>query len=112
MAWDGSAATAVWDWDSVAALSEAAIVGAAAAVYPSSPDGTVVAATAAETERFLDAYIEARGRRWTDDAVRIMWAAGLWVLSYNAKKEALGGGSGYLAHLGAEGSLRLSRAVG
>ncbi len=112
MAWDGSAATAVWDWDSVAALSEAAIVGAAAAVYPSSPDGTVVAATVAETERFLDAYTEARGRRWTDDAVRIMWAAGLWVLSYNAKKEALGGGSGYLMHLGAEGSLRLSRAVG
>jgi hypothetical protein len=112
MAWDGDVPVAVWDWDSVAAPPEVGVVGAAATVYPSSVDGTVVAATMAQTEQFLGAYIQARGRRWSEHELCAMWGYGLWVLSYNAKKEVYGGGTGYLAHLEREGSLRLNRAGG
>lgn len=31
--------------------------------------------------------------------LEVAWAAGLWVLLYNAKKECAGGGRGYLDHL-------------
>lgn len=111
MAWNGDRPTAVWDWDSVAVRHEPAIAGLAAAVYPSTPDGMVVAATIAQTEAFLQAYAGARGRPWRADDTPVLWAAGLWVLAYNAKKESLGGGKGYLAHLAAEGDLRLKRAL-
>ena len=108
--WVGQHPVAVCDWDSAATLPEGAIAGAAAAVFPSSSDGRVVAATLSETACFLEAYLSARGAPWTGDEAEIAWAAGLWVLAYNAKKEAHGGGRGYLGHLEAEGRSRQSLA--
>ncbi len=102
---------AVDDWDSVAGLCEPAIAGAAAAVFPSSPDSRTVAATMQQTEPFLDAYQIARGIHWTREDQEICWAAGLWVLAYNAKKETLGGGTGYLRHIEREARERLGRAA-
>jgi hypothetical protein len=85
--WNGRAPLAVDDWDSVAALSEPAIAGAAATVFPSSPYGRTIAATIEQPEAFLDAYQAQRGTRWNKEEEEICWAAGMWVLTYNAKKE-------------------------
>ncbi len=108
--WEGTTPLAVDDWDSVAVLDERAIAGAAATVFPSSPDGRVIAATIDQTQIFLDAYQAARGVYWSTEEQEICWAAGLWVLAYNAKKESLGGGTGYISHLEREASERVRRA--
>lgn len=108
--WRGRTPVSVDDWDSVATLSEPAIAGAAAAVFPATPDGRTVAADVEQTAAFLDAYQEARDIDWTADELEIGWAAGMWVLAYNAKKEARGAGRGYLEHLGRELRERMRRA--
>lgn len=108
--WNGQKPLAVDDWDSVTPLSEPAIAGAAAAVFPASPDGRTVAATIQQTEAFLDAYEAVRGSRWKREDKELCWAAGLWVLTFNAKKETLGGGRGYLKNLEREASERMLRA--
>jgi Phosphotransferase enzyme family len=108
--WNGQKPVAVHDWDSVAALSEPAIAGTAATVFTSSPDGRTVAASIQQTEAFLDAYQAMRGARWNREEEEACWAAGMWVLTYNAKKETLGGGGGYLKHLEREASERMRRA--
>ena len=96
--WDGSTPVLVHDWDSLAIRPEAAIAGAAATVYPSN-DTTVVAATIEQTGAFLDAYWRVRPAQWSSKADQVAWCAGLWVITYNAKKEIVGGGAGYLEHL-------------
>lgn len=83
----------VHDWDSVAAQPEAVIAGAAAAVFPASGPAAV-ATTLEEAEAFLACYERARGRPWSDDERQVCWAAGLWVLAYNAKLETLRGDRG------------------
>jgi hypothetical protein len=117
--WLGGAPHVVDDWDSVAALSEHAMAGAAAAVFAATADGRVVAATIEQTEAFLDAYRSARGVRWGRDDEQVCWAAGLWVMAYNAKKETvgrrtgrttLGGWTGYTEHCRRELCERLGRA--
>ena len=70
----------------------------------------MVAATVGQTEAFLDAYQLARGLHWSPSELEICWAAGLWVLAFNAKKETLGGGAGYLKHLETEARDRMDRA--
>jgi hypothetical protein len=63
--------------------SEAVLVGFAAAQY-----STVSAdelATVEDTERFLDAYCHARGRRFSTDELQRSWAAGVWTRAYDAK---------------------------
>lgn len=116
--WLDGAPHVVDDWDSVAALPEPAIAGAAAAVYPASANGRVVAATIAETEAFLRAYQRARGP-WGPGDEQVCWTAGLWVMTYNAKKEivgrrtgrkTLGGWTGYAEHCKREARNRLGRA--
>ena len=58
--WKGDELLVVHDWDSAVADSEAVLVGFAAALYSTvSPDEL---ATVEETDRFLDAYCDARGR--------------------------------------------------
>lgn len=99
--WIGDRPVMVHDWDSLAIRSEPAIAGAAAAVYPSNGT-TAVAATIDQTAAFLDAYRATRLDHWSSDDDAIAWCAGLWVLTYNAKKESLGRGSGYLEHLADE----------
>ena len=95
--WSGDRPVAVHDWDSVAIRPDATLAGIAAAVHPSN-GALVVAATVEQTAAFLDAYRRHRPR-WTADDDRSAWASGLWVLAYNAKKETVGGGRGYLDHL-------------
>ena len=107
--WDGDAPVIVHDWDSLAIRTEAAIAGAAAAVYPTN-GVTAVAATIDQTAAFLDAYRQVRTAHWSTDSDEIAWSAGLWVLAYNAKKESLGGGKGYLHHLREELARRRSYA--
>jgi hypothetical protein len=107
--WNGATPVLVHDWDSLAIHPEATIAGAAAAVFPSNGT-TVVAATVDQTAAFLDAYRSARPAHWSADAEQLAWCAGLWVLSFNAKKETLGGGGGYLDHLEAELAERAARA--
>ena len=107
--WDGSAPVVVHDWDSLAIRTEAAVAGAAAAVYPAN-GVTASAATIAQTAAFLVAYREVRSAQWTTASDEIAWCAGLWALTYNAKKETLGGSIGHLEHLGSELSTRRSYA--
>ncbi|MEN3272165.1 MAG: hypothetical protein V7636_926 [Actinomycetota bacterium] len=98
--WRGDQPVVVHDWDSLAIRPEPAIAGVAAATFTTNGRGNT-AATVADTAAFLDTYARQRPS-WTDNDPAIAWCAGLWVLLYNAKKETLGGGTGYLQHLTAE----------
>ena len=81
--WDGDELLVVHDWDSTAADGEAVLAGFAAALHSAvSPDEQ---ATAEETGMFLDAYCDARGRRFSADEVQLSWAAGVWTRAYDAK---------------------------
>jgi hypothetical protein len=92
MRWRDRRLHAVFDWDSAAARPEAVTVGCAAAVYTATGDPG--AATVADSEAFLDAYGDARGRALSKDEREACWAAGLWVRSFNAKKESRDEGAG------------------
>ena len=104
---DGHIAVA-YDWDSLGSRSDPAIAGAAATVFASAPGGPV-AADLGQTDAFLDAYRKGRPS-WNEHASELAYAAGLWVLLYNARKELAGGGAGYLEHLNRELQARLERA--
>jgi hypothetical protein len=106
--WRSGHIAVVYDWDSLGIRTEPGLAGAAAAVFPSTPGGPV-AADLDQTDAFLRAY-RLRRRHWDDDATEVAYAAGLWVLLYNARKELAGGGSGYLAHLARDLQERLQRA--
>jgi hypothetical protein len=81
--WSGDELLVVHDWDSTAADSEAVLVGFAAALYSTvSPDEL---ATVGETEQFLAAYCDARGRALSADELQRSWAAGVWTRAYDAK---------------------------
>ena len=107
--WDGGTPVLVHDWDSLAIRAEPSIAGAAAAVYPSNGT-TAIAATVDETAAFLDAYARARPGAWSAHSEEVAWCSGLWVITYNAKKESLGGGVGYLEHLDLERAERSAHA--
>jgi hypothetical protein len=107
--WRGNVPAAVLDWDSIALRPEAAVAGAAAAVFPSL--AATVAATIDQTENFLAAYQDARPIAFTPEEMQIAWAAGGWVLAFNARKESVSGVQGpYQRHLATEGPDRLRRA--
>jgi hypothetical protein len=81
--WSGGALLVVHDWDSMVADGEAVLVGFAAALC-----STVSAdelATVEDTERFLAAYCQARGRELTPGELERSWAAGVWTRAYDAK---------------------------
>jgi hypothetical protein len=44
-----------------------------------------------ESAAFLDAYLHARGRRWTSGDYAAFWAAGLWQRAFDAKTRSLDG---------------------
>lgn len=95
--WQDGELVAVHDWDSVVALPEMAIAGAAAAVFPA--DRLPLSdATVAESEAFLVAYAAARGRPWSDEERQLAWAAGLWVRAFNAKKAFVRDPDSLVAH--------------
>ena len=107
--WRGDRPLAVHDWDSAVAQPEPVVAGLAAAVWPA--DGTPdQAATVEQTEQFVAAYEQARGRPWTPAERQACWAAGLWVRAFNAKKERLSGGGPQLERLAAEVGERAARA--
>jgi Phosphotransferase enzyme family len=96
----------VHDWDSIVSRPEAAIAGVAAAVFPGF--GGPGTATLEETATFLRAYEQACGHRWSLEEREICWAAGLWTMAYNAKKDALDGNrSALLERVAGEATERL-----
>ena len=103
--WQGDTPLAVHDWDSVISAPEPIVVGLAAAVWPAGI--TAASATVDETAAFLDAYQAARGAAWSAGEVGAAWAAGLWVLAFNAKKASF---DGYATLDPAEADERLHRA--
>jgi hypothetical protein len=86
--WSDGRPLIVHDWDSAAARPEATIAGVASAVFTvtGNPPSS---ATIAETERFLDAYQEVRGKSFSQEELRAAWASGLWVKAFNTKKTRL-----------------------
>lgn len=90
--WSGPHPMVVHDWDSVVALPEPVIAGAAALSFPNDTDATT--ASVAECAVFLAAYAAARKRPWSPAELEVCWAAGLWVFAFNAKKESLAGAAG------------------
>jgi Phosphotransferase enzyme family len=78
----------VHDWDSIVGQREATIAGAASAVFTAT-GAPNTSANLEQTEAFLVAYGEARGRPWTSEESELAWAAGLWVRVFNAKKATL-----------------------
>lgn len=85
--WKGRELVAVHDWDSVIRQPEAAIAGFAAVSFC----GLEKPAPHAEIVAFLDAYQQARGRRWSADEYAVCWAAGLWQRAFDAKVRSLDG---------------------
>lgn len=79
----------VHDWDSVIADSEAALVGFAAAVFPTLRAGDE--ATVAETDGFVAAYAATTGRPFSRDEQEVAWAAGVWLRAFDAKKQHASG---------------------
>lgn len=108
LGWHDDRPIVIYDWDSLAIRTDATLAGAAATVFGST-EGLTIAASITETDAFLDAYEGRRGRFVPED-LEAAWAAGLWTLLYNAKKETAGGGGGYLAHLERELDQRMRRA--
>lgn len=96
--WQESELLAVDDWDSLAVLPEAAIVGCAAAsfrpatpgVHPDNWQGAEVA----DTEEFLERYQQAAGRDFTSAELEVAWAAGLWQRVFDAAKALVAGRPG------------------
>jgi hypothetical protein len=99
----------VFDWDSLASLSEAALAGATAAQFSSSE--TYHPPSMAESEAFLAAYAGLRGRSWSGDELEVCWAAAVWLIAFNAKKYAVAGWDrSPVAHLEAHAEEMLRRA--
>jgi hypothetical protein len=77
----------VHDWDSLAWLPEAALVGTAAGVFASHGEPTL--APIESSAAFLDAYEDARGERLSPHEHEIAWAASIWVALHNARDELI-----------------------
>jgi hypothetical protein len=85
--WHGHQVWAVYDWDGLAWLPEAALAGAASGSFASA--GPPMLAPVESSEAFLVAYQDIRGRLFTAAEQEIAWAASLWMAAYNAREEAL-----------------------
>lgn len=88
--WRGRRLHLVHDWDSTVGLPEAVVAGAAAAMFPATGPRAAIASISAGTD-FLYTYSRHRHRPWTSREWQVCWAAGLWVLAYNAKVEVVEG---------------------
>jgi hypothetical protein len=89
--WHGREVWAVHDWDSLAWQPEAALAGAASGAFAS--DGPPTLAPIESSGAFLVAYQNLRGHRFTAVEQEIAWAASVWMAAYNAREEALLGGT-------------------
>jgi hypothetical protein len=97
----------VHDWDSLAYLPEAVLAGGASVLYCYSP---VPAATVRQSEDFLSAYETSRGAPFSRKERSIAWAAGLWNLAFDAKKDVVRGGGATFDYLATEADQRLKLA--
>ena len=88
--WQGPHLVAVHDWDSVICQPEPAIAGLAAASFLGIDDPSGMASVE-DSAAFLDAYQQARDRRWTSRDYTACWAAGLWQRAFDAKTRSLDG---------------------
>jgi hypothetical protein len=102
--WTNYRLKAVVDWDSVAALPEAAIVGVAAAIFTETPPSV------RESSEFLVAYQRACGRRFSHQESEVSWAAGAWTRAFDAKKESVDGPGPVQAALAEQVEQRLTLA--
>ena len=107
--WTGHIPLVVHDWDSVIAQPEAAIVGLAAAMWPSE-EGADVTASVAQTADFITSYQLQTGREWDEWEIHDAWAAGLWDRLTYAKQDRAEGGSEHVERLASEIEERLDRA--
>lgn len=85
--WRGDTPDAVHDWDSLAWLPEAALVGAASGSFASAETPTL--APIQSSEAFLSRYESDRGRLFSAEEREVAWAASLWPALHNARCEAL-----------------------
>ncbi len=85
--WDGETVHTVHDWDSLAVLSESALVGAACGSFASADVPTL--APLESSVAFLEAYQEATGRRLSGEEREVAWAASLYPAAWNARGEIL-----------------------
>lgn len=108
--WSGHEPHAVHDWDSVIAQPEAAVVGLAAAMWPTEA-GSDITASVAQTADFIESYQRATGREWTRSDVQDAWAAGLWNRLVYVKQDTAEGGGGHAERLATEIEERLDRAA-
>ena len=76
---------AVHDWDSLAWLPEAALIGTAAGVFASYGEPTL--APVESSEAFLAAYASARGEKISAYEREVAWAASTLVALHNARDE-------------------------
>lgn len=87
--WHGAGPAVVYDWDSLAWLPEAALVGAASGAFASAETPTL--APLRSSEAFLSHYEQERGRRFSAEERELAWAASLWPALHNARTEILYG---------------------
>jgi hypothetical protein len=85
--WKDRIPWAVFDWDSLVSLPEAAIVGAASGAFASAETPTL--APIESSREFIDSYERARGGPFTKDEREVAWAASLWPALHNARGEHL-----------------------
>jgi hypothetical protein len=85
MHWSHGELLAVHDWDSLALLPEAGLVGTASGVFATY--GRPMLAPIGSSAAFLDAYEDARGRPFSAHEREVAWAASLWVALHNACDE-------------------------
>lgn len=76
------------DWDGVAYLPEAALVGAASGAFASNEVPTL--APLATSEAFIATYQAPRGRLFNAEETEVAWAASLWPAVHNARAEYRG----------------------
>ena len=87
--WDGGVIHTIHDWDSLAALPEAALVGAACGAFASTDTPTL--APLPSSKAFIAAYEEAAHRRFTKDELEVAWAASMFPAAHNSRAEILFG---------------------
>jgi hypothetical protein len=102
--WRNGELHAVHDWDSLAYLPEAVLAGGASVLYCST---STAVATVEQSEAFLAAYEASRVRAFTAEELGVAWAAGLWNLAFDAKKDVARGGGESLDRTRSDGKERL-----
>jgi hypothetical protein len=85
--WSSGSPYAVHDWDSIAWLPEAVLVGAASGAFASAETPTL--APIQSSGAFITTYERERGRRFTAEETEVAWAASLWPALHNARAEFL-----------------------